>query len=306
MLPRWLSLLPSRRPQTLAVLTKLSPRSLLLSLKGALLLLVLLVTLIVVFTMRAHTNSLLAAAGITSSALAQANSTLASLCSIANVQAALPVVPGITFDPTSVTADAVTNTTISGSVMYPDGVIDFCNVTLTYSHDGLDDKVIVAYWLPAPSAFKNRFLSTGGGGYAINSGITAGGQASLPGGTLYGAVSGATDGGFGSFNTNFDLVYNAAGNGTQSLPSLYMFGYKAIHEMTVFGKEITKNIYAMGDSKLYAYYQGCSEGGRDGWSQVQRFEDQFDGAVTGAPAFRLVLFSALALLEFPNSFSPIS
>ncbi|TDZ22691.1 Tannase [Colletotrichum orbiculare MAFF 240422] len=37
---------------------------------------------------------------------------------------------------------------------------------------------------------------------------------------------------------------------------------------------------------MYAYYQGCSEGGREGWSQVQRFADQFDGAAIGAPALR--------------------
>ena len=81
-----------------------------------------------------------------------------------------------------------------------------------------------------------------------------------------------------------------------------MFGYQAIHEMTLLGKEFTSNFFAIGDSKLYAYYQGCSEGGRDGWSQVQRFpgrmlspvssetpaNDQIvlDGAITGAPAFR--------------------
>lgn len=39
-------------------------------------------------------------------------------------------------------------------------------------------------------------------------------------------------------------------------------------------------------TKLYSYYHSCSEGGREGWSQVQRYGDQFDGAIMGAPAFR--------------------
>ncbi|KAK3076182.1 hypothetical protein LTS18_013696 [Coniosporium uncinatum] len=65
-----------------------------------------------------------------------------------------------------------------------------------------------------------------------------------------------------------------------------MFGYQAIHELSALGKDFTKNFFNMSDSKLYSYCQGCSEGGRDGWSQIQRFDDEWDGAVTGAPAFR--------------------
>lgn len=65
-----------------------------------------------------------------------------------------------------------------------------------------------------------------------------------------------------------------------------MFGYQGIYEQTVIGKELTRRFFNMSDTKLYSYYQGCSEGGREGWSQIQRFGDELDGAVTGAPAFR--------------------
>ncbi|KAG9235163.1 feruloyl esteras-like protein B precursor [Amylocarpus encephaloides] len=222
---------------------------------------------------------------------ATAYPSLDDVCTTAKVQAALPaegLFPGVGFDSASVTANSITNSSISSAAFFPDGIIDFCNIAVIYSHIGRNDSVTLAYWLPAPSAFQNRFLTTGGGGYAINSGITASGPrpASLAGGTLYGAVSGATDGGFGSFSTNFDRVFNAAGNGTSNYEALFMFGYQAIHELTVFGQEITKNFYSMGDQRLYSYYQGCSEGGREGWNQIQRFGDQFDGAITGAPAFR--------------------
>jgi tannase len=141
--------------------------------------------------------------------------------------------------------------------------------------------VNVIYWLPTPAHFQNRYLSTGGGGFAINSGTQG-----LPGGLLYGASAGATDGGFGSFDTQFDATYPLQ-NGTANYESLYMFGYQAIHELGLVGKQLTKNFFQMANNtKLYSYYQGCSEGGRDGWSQVQRFGDSFDGAITGAPAFR--------------------
>ncbi|KAH8647443.1 feruloyl esterase-like protein B precursor [Tricladium varicosporioides] len=229
--------------------------------------------------MRSTLNALALAASTT---LVRA-ATLSDVCTTSYVQAALPAdgtFEAITINSASVTATATTNSSVSGSVMYPDAVIDYCNVTFTYSHTGLNDSVTLQYWLPSPSNFQNRYLSTGGGGYAINSG-----SQSLPGGIMYGAVAGATDGGFGGFNTNFDAVFLLA-NGTINWPSVFMFGYQAHHELSLIGKQFTKNFFGMNSTKLYAYYQGCSEGGREGLSQVQRFADEWDGAVIGAPAMR--------------------
>ena len=56
--------------------------------------------------------------------------------------------------------------------------------------------------------------------------------------------------------------------------------------MTVLGKAFTNNFYNCNSTKLWTYYQGCSEGGREGMSQVQRFSETYDGAIIGAPAFR--------------------
>jgi tannase len=150
-------------------------------------------------------------------------------------------------------------------------------MTLAYAHPGKNDRVQLNFWLPAPEDFKNRWFSTGGGGLAINSGDNY-----LPGGLMYGGVSGRTDGGFGSFDTKLSGVL-VEGNGSLNYDALYMFGYKGIHEMTVIGKAMTKSFYGMmrgnDTQKLYAYYQGCSEGGREGFSQVQRYADDWDGAV---------------------------
>lgn len=153
-------------------------------------------------------------------------------------------------------------------------------MTFAYSHNGLaDDIVHVTYLLPAPDKFEGRYLSTGGGGLAINSGLEF-----SPSGIIVGAVSGMTDGGFGSFDTQWDAAFLAA-NDTINWQATYMFGYQAHHELALLGKAYTANLYNVTD-KVYSYYQGCSEGGREGWSQLQRFADQFDGAAVGAPAMR--------------------
>ncbi|OJJ50236.1 hypothetical protein ASPZODRAFT_128862 [Penicilliopsis zonata CBS 506.65] len=216
-------------------------------------------------------------------AVAQAVASLDEVCTTAYAQSILPedgIITGITFDASSVVASATTNYSSASSDFFPAANFDFCAIQFAYSHAGLDDTVLLEFWLPSPVNFQNRYLSTGGGGMAINSG-----NDSLPGGVQYGAVSGITDGGFGSFDNEFDSVFLLA-NGTVNWPSVFMFGYQAHHEMTVIGKQLTRNFYGMADStKLYAYYQACSEGGREGWSQIQRY-DEWDGAVVGAPAFR--------------------
>ncbi|CAJ2513844.1 Uu.00g019630.m01.CDS01 [Anthostomella pinea] len=223
-------------------------------------------------------------AGVASAAAGHpTNSTLAIVCTDAYARAALPadnVCPGIIIDHSSISTGAFYGVSFTGQYNYPDATFNYCNVTFAYSHNGRNDRVLVTYWLPAPADFQARFLSTGGGGWAINEGNN-----SVAGGIAYGAAAGLTDGGFGSFDNAFDDVFPLA-NGTINWPPLYMWGYQGIHEMTVIGKAFTKKFFNMGnESKLYSYYQGCSEGGREGWSQVQRF-NEFDGVITGAPAFR--------------------
>ncbi|KAH9828746.1 Feruloyl esterase [Teratosphaeria destructans] len=226
-----------------------------------------------------------------------ANSSLASICSVSALQAALPpsgFLNGITIDASSVTANAVYNQSYTDEDFYPNADITYCNVTFQYSHAGIHDNVVVQYWLPSPEKFQNRYLSTGGGAYQIFSGST-----SLAGGIPYGAVSGGTDGGFGSFDASFDDLFLIA-NGTVNWQNTYMFAYQAHHELSLLGKEFTRGVYNMANgTKLYSYYQACSEGGREGFSQVQRFPGEWDGAIIGAPALRF------AFQQANHLFSPL-
>ncbi|KAJ4389038.1 hypothetical protein N0V93_006500 [Gnomoniopsis smithogilvyi] len=226
--------------------------------------------------------TLLAATALTAHA-----ASLADVCTTSYVAAHLPASGyyddyALSVDESSVTANPVYNYSVGAvySAFFPAATFDYCNVTFTYSHEGRDDSVLLTLWLPAPDKFQNRWLSTGGGGYAINSQLQ-----SLPGGVQYGAVAGQTDGGFGTYQTNAISTFLVQ-NGTIDWQNVYMFGYQAIRELSLLGREFTKNFFQTNGTKVYTYYQGCSEGGREGWSQGQRFADAYDGATIGAPAFR--------------------
>ncbi len=232
------------------------------------------------------TRQLLALAALAPAvSVAASTQSLASFCKTATIKAALPydAVLGATIDTSSLIVDKVTNYNISSdtSLVQSASGLDFCDVTFSYSHDGRNDSVEVNYFLPAPADFQNRYLSTGGGGLAINSG-SSGPQDALN----FGAVGGRTDGGFGSFDNDFNLDgVDLLANGTLNYAEVYMLGYQAHRELSLFGKVLAKQAYSTGE-KLYAYYEGCSEGGREGWSQVQRYGDEWDGALIGAPALR--------------------
>src|SRR5208283_341088 len=59
-------------------------------------------------------------------------------------------------------------------------------------------------------------------------------------------------------------------------------GYRAIHEMTVQAKSIMESFYGAGPK--YSYWNGCSTGGKQGLTEAQRYPDDFDGIIAGAPA----------------------
>ena len=59
------------------------------------------------------------------------------------------------------------------------------------------------------------------------------------------------------------------------------FGWRAVHEMTVTAKQIIARFY--GRHPTRSYWNGCSAGGRQAMKSAQRFPQDFDGIVAGAP-----------------------
>ncbi|KAI1762369.1 tannase [Hypoxylon sp. FL1150] len=223
-------------------------------------------------------------AAVAALAASSSAASIADVCTTSNVQAALPAngtLLGINMIPSSVTASIVYNATTNGgtgaTTTGSSTSYTYCNVTVAYTHTGTGDKVVLLYAFPQPSDFKNRFYVAGGGGFSLSSSAT--------GGLEYGAAGGATDAGYDAFSNSYDEVV-LYGNGSINWDATYMFGYQALGEMTKVGKPLTQAFYGLSDAKIYTYFEGCSDGGREGMSQVQRFGEEYDGAITGAPAFR--------------------
>ncbi len=127
----------------------------------------------------------------------------------------------------------------------------------------------VAFKLRLPTRWNQRFLMLGNGGFA--GGIS--GNLNLVREFL--AVAGTNTG-----HISPPQLEQAA-SFAQDRQKLIDFGYRAVHVTSLTAKEIIGLYY---DLPLeYSYFSGSSTGGRQGLMSAQRFPDDFDGILVGAP-----------------------
>jgi hypothetical protein len=67
------------------------------------------------------------------------------------------------------------------------------------------------------------------------------------------------------------------------------FGHRAHHLNNLWARRVAERYY--GNTVARAYYSGCSTGGRTGYAEAQRYPDDFDGILAGAPVYNLVKLS---------------
>jgi feruloyl esterase len=123
-------------------------------------------------------------------------------------------------------------------------------------------------WMPSGD-WNGRFQGVGNGGLA---GIISYAAMRLTLETGYATAS--TDTGHESTDTAWFT------NEQQTIDN----GYRAIHEMTVKAKAIIHAYY--GEPQRFAYFNGCSTGGGQGFMEVQRYPEDYDGVFAGAPNWR--------------------
>ena len=77
-----------------------------------------------------------------------------------------------------------------------------------------------------------------------------------------------------------------------NLERLVSFGHQAVHRTAVTAKALIKDYY---DAEIArSYFTGCSRGGGQGLMEAQRYPEDFDGIVAGAPAHNWTGLAALA------------
>jgi len=177
-------------------------------------------------------------------------------------------------------ASSVTNHSVSlgqADAHFPINItgLDFCNVSVQYTHPGQNDRINVQVWLPLRQ-WNGRFMGTGGGGFATEIGAW-----SLPYAVSLGYSAVATDGGhLSDIFGHVTWALTSPGNINWAL--LQDFAAVALDDAATIGKAVTTAYY--GSHPKYSYWNGCSTGGRQGMMMAQRYPSQYDGILAGAPA----------------------
>lgn len=157
-----------------------------------------------------------------------------------------------------------------------DGLPPHCRV------DGQIDTEI-NFELLLPDDWNGRFMMGGGGGYVgtvQNSALS------------YGAGPGALERGYATVGTDTGHIGNGveAGWALDDDERQLNFGHRAVHVTTEAARSIIRHYY--GRAEEYSYFVGCSRGGGQGMMASQRYPDDFDGIVAGAPAYHWTAFTA--------------
>ncbi len=133
----------------------------------------------------------------------------------------------------------------------------------------------IAFEVSLPDKWNGRFYMIGNGGHAGES-LTDAGRVSQRNAALQQGFA------FAQTNTGHDAQKEPGGTFVLSNPEKAIdYAYRAVHLTATTAKDITKDYY--GRAVRFSYWNSCSNGGRQGLLEAQRYPEDFDGIVANAP-----------------------
>ena len=172
-------------------------------------------------------------------------------------------------DTTITTAELVTTGNFTPPYGAPmTGLPAFCRVS-GILHPTADSVIRFEVWMPEKE-WNHRYMGTGNGGFA---------------GTIYyGQLGESLKRGFaaGGTDTGHQADAEDASWAYKHPEKIVDFGWRGLHLTTAGAKTIVDRFYGKAPKK--SYFDSCSDGGREALMEAQRFPDDYNGILAGAPA----------------------
>jgi feruloyl esterase len=171
---------------------------------------------------------------------------------------------------------------------------EYCQVVGAIETHGDGGQGSAGFLLRLPQQWNNRFVFMGCGGPCGSIGTLDFQTGIVTPSLSVNAVDSAEALGLGYAVVNTDTGHEpiAGSNlqpwalldvGVPNKPALYDNLYRAVHHVTLPAKQLVEEYYNGGIS--YAYFDGCSTGGRQGMVEATKYPEDYDGVISGAPVF---------------------
>jgi len=147
----------------------------------------------------------------------------------------------------------------------PVTVPEFCRVAAV-----VKPELNIEIWLPTQQ-WNRKYVAVGNGG--------------LAGSIVFAAMVDPLNRGYATSSTDTGHVGSNTNDGTWALGHLdrvINFGQRGVHEMALASKAIIRAYY--GNTPRHSYFTGCSYGGKQALTEVQKYPTDFDGVIAGDPA----------------------
>ena len=141
----------------------------------------------------------------------------------------------------------------------------FCRVAMTLAPSA-DSDIKVELWIPTTN-WNGKFQAVGNGAFS--------------GSIAYPAMASALTRGYATSSTDTGHTGGGANWALGHPEKVVDFGWRAVHEMTLASKKVIAS--HTGRAPAFSYWNGCSAGGRQAMKEAQRFADDFNGIIAGAP-----------------------
>jgi feruloyl esterase len=177
-----------------------------------------------------------------------------------------PLSGGTITSATDITAPFTTPASSGSATITVSAPFPFCKVTAELTPT-TDSNIAMELWMPDAAHWNGKFLGVGNG--------------ALTGAIWHTSMVRPLQAGYAVANSNLGHFATNANWANGHPEKLNDYAYRGDHETATASKEIVNAFY--GNGPAHSYFHGCSNGGHQALMEAQRYPDDYEAIIAGAP-----------------------
>jgi len=178
----------------------------------------------------------------------------------------LLLMDGTVTSATDITAPYTTTASSGSAMITVSAPFPFCRVTATLTPTA-DSDINMEIWLPSAGHWNGKFLGVGNG--------------ALTGAIWHTSMVRPLQNGYAVANSDLGHTVSTANWALGHPEKVIDYAYRADHVTAVASKAIVSAYYE--SAPRLSYFHGCSNGGHQALMEAQRYPEDYDGIIAGAP-----------------------